>query len=154
VVSTGGQARDMIVQPLGFRSVRVDADQGFFLNEIYLDLHGGSLHQDLLDHGWATSWQDDDRTLSIISQIGAPTLRLPHDQHNEHVYNLTDKRGLVVWAEIPNLDSVSATPEFLATTQNQLLELIRQNYNHPSIVFWSVANELGSGAGPDPTQTV
>jgi beta-galactosidase len=53
VVSTGGQARDMIVQPLGFRSVRVDADQGFFLNENYLDLHGVNRHQDLLDHGWA-----------------------------------------------------------------------------------------------------
>jgi len=154
VVSTGGQARDMIVQPLGFRSVRVDADQGFFLNEIYLDLHGVSLHQDLLDHGWATSWHDDDRNFSLISEIGATAVRLAHYQHNQHVYNLTDKLGLVVWAEIPNIDSVSATPEYLATTQNQLLELIRQNYNHPSIVFWSVANELGSGAGPDPTQTV
>jgi beta-galactosidase len=56
VVSTGGQARDMIVQPLGFRSFRVDAEQGFFLNENYLDLHGVNRHQDLLDHGWATSW--------------------------------------------------------------------------------------------------
>jgi beta-galactosidase len=153
VVSTGGQARDMIAQPLGFRSVRVDADQGFFLNENYLDLHGVNRHQDLLDHGWATSRDDDDRDFSLISEIGATAVRLAHYQHNQHVYDLTDRLGFVVWAEIPNVDSVNTTPEYLATTQNQLLELICQNYNHPSIVFWSVGNELGTG-GPDPTSTV
>jgi beta-galactosidase len=154
VVSTGGQARDMIVQPLGFRSFRVDAEQGFFLNENYLDLHGVNRHQDLLDHGWAMSWGDDDRDFSLISEIGATAVRLAHYQHNQHVYDLTDRLGFVVWAEIPNVDSVNTTPEYLATTQNQLLELIRQNYNHPSIVFWSVGNELGGAGGPDPTPTV
>jgi beta-galactosidase len=152
VVSTGGQARDMIVQPLGFRSFRVDTEQGFFLNGNYLDLHGVNRHQDLLDHGWATSWDDDDRDFSLISEIGATAVRLAHYQHNQHVYDLTDRLGFVVWAEIPNIDSVNTTPEYLATTQNQLLELIRQNYNHPSIVFWSVGNELQKY--PDPTPTV
>jgi len=153
VVSTGGQARDMIVQPLGFRSVRVDADQGFFLNENYLDLHGVNRHQDLLDHGWATSGDDDVCDFSLISELGATAVRLAHYQHNQHVYDLTDRLGFVVWAEIPNLDSVNTTPGYLATTQDQLRELIRQNYNHPSIVFWSVGNELGP-AGGDPTPTV
>jgi beta-galactosidase len=150
VVSTGGQARDMIVQPLGFRSIRVDAEQGFFLNENYLDLHGVNRHQDLLDHGWVTSWDGDDRDFCLISEIGATAVRLAHYQHNEHVYDLTDKLGFVVWAEIPNVDSVNMTPEYLATTQDQLRELIRQNYNHPSIVFWSVGNELRN----NPTSTV
>jgi len=154
VVSTGGQARDMIVQPLGFRSVRVDAEQGFFLNENYLDLHGVNRHQDLLDHGWATSFDDDDRDFSLIAEIGATAVRLAHYQHNQHVYDLTDQLGLVVWAEIPNVDSVNTTTDYLATTQNQLLELIRQNYNHPSIVFWGIGNELGLGGGPDPASTV
>jgi len=154
VVSTGGQARDMIVQPLGFRSFRVDTEQGFFLNEEYLDLHGVNRHQDLLDHGWATSSGDDDRDFSLISEIGATAVRLAHYQHNQHIYDLTDKLGFVVWSEVPNVDSVNTTPEYLTTTQNQLLELIRQNYNHPSIVFWSVGNELGNGGGPDPTPTV
>jgi beta-galactosidase len=152
VVSTGGQARDMTVQPLGFRSVRVDAEQGFFLNENYLDLHGVNRHQDLLNHGWATSSDDDDRDFNLISEIGATAVRLAHYQHNQHVYGLTDRLGLVVWAEIANVDSVNTTPEYLATTQNQLLELIRQNYNHPSIVFWGIGNELG--LDPDPTSTV
>jgi beta-galactosidase len=155
VVSTGGQARDMITQPLGFRSFRVDPDQGFFLNDNYLDLHGVNRHQDLLDHGWATSWDDDDRDFALISEIGATAVRLCHYQHNQHVYDLTDRLGFVVWAEIPNVDYVNDTPDYLATTRNQLLELIRQNYNHPSIVFWSVGNELGNvGGHPDPTSTV
>jgi beta-galactosidase len=154
VVSTGGQARDMIVQPLGFRSLRVDAEHGFFLNEKYLDLRGVNRHQDLLDRGWATSSDDDDRDFSLIAGIGATAVRLAHYQHNQHVYDLTDKLGVVVWAEIPNIDSVSATPEYLATTQNQLLELVRQNFNHPSIVFWSVGNELEARSRADPTATV
>src|SRR5262245_32349436 len=154
VVSTGGQARDMIVQPLGFRSLRVDAEQGFFLNGKTLDLHGVNRHQDLLDCGWAMSSDNDDRDFGLIADVGATAIRLAHYQHNQHVYDLADKLGFVVWAEIPNINSVNATPEYLATTQNQLRELIRQNYNHPSIVFWSVGNELGARAGPDPTATV
>ena len=154
VVSTGGQVRDMIVQPLGFRSIRVDAEHGFFLNETYLDLHGVNRHQDLLDRGAATSPDDDDRDFSLIAEIGATAVRLAHYQHNNHVYDLTDRLGFVVWAEIPNIDSVNATPAYLATTQKQLLELIRQNYNHPSIAFWSVGNELGARAGADPAATV
>ena len=155
IVSTGGQSRDMVTQPLGFRSFRLDPDQGFFLNENYLDLHGVNRHQDLLNHGWATSWDDDDRDFNLISEIGATAVRLCHYQHNQHVYDVTDTRGFVVWAEIPNVDCVHGTPDYLATTQNQLLELIRQNYNHPSIVFWSVGNELGDvSCGPDPTPTV
>jgi len=154
VVSTGSQARDMVVQPLGFRSFRVDAEQGFFLNEKYLDLHGVNRHQDLLGRGWAMSSDDEQRDFSLIAEIGATAVRLAHYQHNQHVYDLTDKLGFVVWAEIPNIDSVNATPSYMATTQKQLLELIRQNYNHPSIAFWSVGNELGARAGPDPTEMV
>lgn len=108
----------------------------------------------MLDHGWATSRDDDDRDFNLIAEIGATAVRLAHYQHNQRVYDLTDQLGLVVWAEIANIDSVNTTPEYLATTQNQLLELIRQNYNHPSIVFWGIGNELGSGGGPDPTSTV
>ena len=144
----------MVVQPLGFRSFRVDAEQGFFLNEKYLDLHGVNRHQDLLGRGWAMSSDDEQRDFSLIAEIGATAVRLAHYQHNQHVYDLTDKLGFVVWAEIPNIDSVNATPSYMATTQKQLLELIRQNYNHPSIAFWSVGNELGARAGPDPTEMV
>src|SRR4029453_3897390 len=115
---------------------------------------GVNRHQDLLDRGWATSSDDDDRDFSLIAGIGATAVRLAHYQHNTHVYYLTDKLGVVVWAEIPNIDSVSATLEYLATTQNQLLELVRQNFNHPSIVFWSVGNEWGARSRADPTATV
>jgi beta-galactosidase len=144
----------MVVQPLGFRSFRVDAEQGFFLNEKYLDLHGVNRHQDLLGRGWAMSSDDEQRDFSLIAEIGATAVRLGHYQHSQHVYDLTDKLGFVVWAEIPNIDSVNATPTYMATTQKQLLELIRQNYNHPSIAFWSVGNELGARVGPDPTEMV
>ena len=46
----------------------------------------------------------------VIAEIGATAVRLAHYQHKQHVYDLTDRLGFVVWAEIPNIDSVKATP--------------------------------------------
>jgi len=59
-------------------------------------------------------------------------------------YNLADERGLVVWAEVPLVNDTTASAAFTANAEQQLRELIRQNYNHPSIVFWSIGNEQGS----------
>src|SRR5262249_24991814 len=80
VVSTGSQARALVVQPLGLQTFRVDAEQGFFLNEKNLDLHGVNRHQDLLGRGWAMSSDDEQRDFSLIAEIGATAVRLAHYQ--------------------------------------------------------------------------
>jgi beta-galactosidase len=140
-VTSGGHAVDVVREPLGLRSFGFDANQGFSLNGAPLNLHGVNRHQDRQDRGWALSSRDHDEDMALIRELGANAVRLAHYQHSQYFYDLCDKYGLVVWAEIPVVNSAGTGP-FVDNAKQQLSELIRQSGNHPSIVTWSVANEL------------
>ncbi|HTA18606.1 MAG TPA: glycoside hydrolase family 2 TIM barrel-domain containing protein [Polyangia bacterium] len=140
-VTTGGRVVDAVTEPLGLRRIDFDAGAGFALNGAPLDLHGVNRHQDRQDKGWAISPRDQDEDMAILRELGANAVRLAHYQHSQYFYDLCDKYGLVVWAEIPVINSAGAGP-FVDNAKQQLAELIRQSGNHPSIVTWSVANEL------------
>jgi len=146
----GTAISDSVTVPLGLRSFGLDAQAGFSLNGDHLDLHGINKHQDHKDKGWAIADSDTDADFAIIKELGATAIRLAHYQHAQHTYDVTDKLGIVVWAETPVVNRINDTPEFAANAEQQLIELIRQNYNHPSIVFWSVGNEVLLRAGPNP----
>ena len=141
-----GTILDRVSQPLGFRDVKFDADRGFFLNGEHLFLKGVSMHQDRPVKGWAISHADQSQDFDLLQDLGANAVRLAHYQHDEYSYDSADSRGIVVWAEIPLVNKVSfdgspANPALTANARQQLTELIRQNYNHPSIVVWSLGNE-------------
>jgi beta-galactosidase len=145
--SATGAILDRVSEPLGLRSFKFDADRGFFLNGEHLALHGASMHQDRPVKGWAISAQDQKQDFDLLQELGGNVVRLAHYQHDQYSYELADARGIVTWAEIPLVNKVSwdGTPANAALTANarqQLTELIRQNYNHPSIVQWSVGNEI------------
>ncbi|MDX3645472.1 glycoside hydrolase family 2 protein, partial [Streptomyces sp. MB09-02B] len=142
VTGGGDTITDVVTERLGLRSLAVDADTGFHLNGSHLHLHGVNLHQDRAAKGWAISDADHTQDLDLISEIGANAIRMAHYQHDQKDYNLADERGMIVWAEIPLVDIVTDSAAFTTSTQNQLRELIRQNYNHPSIAFWGIGNEL------------
>jgi beta-galactosidase len=146
----GTTVADSVTVPLGVRSFSLDPQTGFSLNGSYLDLHGVNKHQDHKDKGWAITDADTDADFAIIKEIGSTAVRLAHYQHAQHTYDVADRSGLVVWAETPVVNRINDTPEFAANAELQLIELIRQNYNHPSIVFWSVGNEVLLRAGPSP----
>jgi beta-galactosidase len=76
--------------------------------------------------------------------MGVTGVRLVHYQHSQSFLESADREGLLVWAELTQIDHVNATPEYHENIRQQLLELIRQNYNHPSIFVWSLYNELNS----------
>ncbi|WCN79573.1 glycoside hydrolase family 2 protein [Micromonospora sp. LH3U1] len=135
---------DVVTEPLGLRTFAVDADTGFTLNGRELDLHGVNLHQDRAGAGWAVNDAQHTQDFDLVREIGATTVRLAHYQHDQKAYQLADERGLVVWAEIPLVDNITDSAAFRANTRQQLTELIRQNYNHPSIVFWGIGNEQRS----------
>jgi len=137
---------DSVEQPLGLRYYRVDPDKGFFLNGQPLRLQGVSKHQDRRDKGWAISEADLDEDISIIKELGANVVRCAHYQHSDYFYSLCDRAGILVWAEIPQVNQIHDTPEFENCSRNQLLDLIRQNINHPSIFAWSLFNEIGPGS--------
>jgi beta-galactosidase len=135
---------DTVVQPLGLRFYSVDPDKGFFLNGLPYPLHGVDRHQDYMNKGWAISEADMDQDISLLKELGATVVRCAHYQHRDYFYSQCDKAGILVWAEIPQVNVVRDTPEFENTSCNQLLDLIRQNINHPSIFAWSLGNEIGS----------
>ncbi|MFM2082930.1 MAG: hypothetical protein RL380_1621 [Verrucomicrobiota bacterium] len=140
---------DSVEQPLGLRSFRVDPDHGFFLNDQPYHLHGVNRHQDRPDKGWALSAADQDEDMALLKELGATAVRCAHYQHSEYFYSACDRAGILVWAEIPLVDSVTNTAQFAETSRNQLLDLIRQNVNHPAIFCWSLFNELRPNH-PDP----
>ena len=157
VRSSRGAILDQVTQPLGLRTEAFDPDKGFFLNGQHLLLHGAAMHQDRPVKGWAISRADQEQDFNYLIDMGGNTVRLAHYQHDQASYEIADARGVVVWAEIPLVNQVSfdGTPASAALTANatqQLLELIHQNYNHPSIVVWSIANEVDlratSSSGP------
>ena len=145
-----GMLTDSVTQPLGVRSVSLDPVTGFHLNGQYLDLHGVNKHQDHKDKGWAISDADTDADFAIIKELGATFVRLAHYQHAQHTYDVADRLGTVVWAEMPLVNRINDTPQFAANAEQQLVDEIRQNYNHPSIAFWSYGNETLLRTGPDP----
>jgi beta-galactosidase len=147
VRSIQGRDLDQVVQPLGLRELKFDSNKGFFLNGEHLFLKGASMHQDRPLKGWATSLADQAQDFDLLREMGGNAVRLAHYQHDQYSYELADALGIVVWAEIPlvnkvSFDGSSASPELTANARQQLIELIRQNYNHPSIAVWSIANEI------------
>lgn len=146
----GERVVDVVQQPLGFRYFNVDANKGFFLNGRPYDLHGVCMHQDWQDHGWALTAAHMDTNFMFIKEIGATAVRLSHYQHNDYTYDLADRDGVVLWTEIPLVNRITESPAFYASAKQQLIELIRQHYNHPSVMFWGVFNEITMKAGPSP----
>ena len=132
----------------GCRSFRIDPQEGFFLNGRSYPLRGVSRHQDRLDMGWAITKAEHEEDMELIAEVGANTIRLAHYQHDQHFYDLCDKYGMVVWAEIPYISRHLFNGHENAVSQ--MKELIAQNYNHPSIVVWGLSNEITmQGEEPD-----
>jgi len=139
--TVAGTVTDTVTQPLGLRAVTIDANTGMFLNGAHLSLHGVNRHQDVLDRGWAIGDADQVRDFDLMDEMGVNALRTAHYQQDQKVYSLADERGYLVWAEIPLVNTITNSAAFTANAAQQLRELIRQNYNHPSIVFWGIGNE-------------
>ncbi|MCX5214728.1 glycoside hydrolase family 2 protein [Kitasatospora sp. NBC_00240] len=142
--AAAGRVTDVVTEPLGLRSFGFDSTGAFSLNGKRLGLHGVNLHQDRAGVGWAESDTDHAQDFALIREVGANAVRMAHYQHDQKDYDLADAAGLVVWAEVPLVNGVTNSAAFTASTQSQLRELIRQNYNHPSIVFWGIGNEQRS----------
>lgn len=139
-----------MIQPLGFRYYRVDPSSGFYLNGKPYDLHGVSRHQDRLDKGWAVGNAEHLEDFNLIKEMGSTAVRLAHYQQAQYFYDLGDQNGMVVLTEIPLVNKVSISPAFYENAKQQLIELVRQNFNHPSILFWGIGNEIEPS--PDPNE--
>ncbi|MFS0880589.1 glycoside hydrolase family 2 TIM barrel-domain containing protein [Metabacillus niabensis] len=137
---------DELKIPFGVRYYHIDPNLGLFLNGKNVRLNGVARHQDRKDMGWALTHQEHEEDMQLIKEIGANSIRLAHYQHDQYFYDLCDREGMVVWAEIPFITQMSQTDLTGENAKSQMVELIRQNFNHPSILFWGIQNEIQIGS--------
>jgi beta-galactosidase len=136
---------DKVSQKFGIKTFAIDGDKGFILNNKEYRLNGVSKHQEWEQVGPAVSDENLVADMDLIDEIGAASLRLSHYQHSDKTYELADEKGLLVWSEIPFVHDWSSREG--GNANQQLKELILQNYNHPSIFAWGLWNEVRSWNG-------
>ena len=139
----GGGVIDEISDRFGVREFYFDSERGFFLNGEHVKMKGVSRHQDWEGIGNALTYDEHKKDIDLIKEVGANSIRLAHYQHDEKFYDLCDETGFLVWAEIPVISKFSKKKQDQA--KFMLEELIKQNFNHPSIFCWSIANEISIG---------
>ena len=144
-----GKVVDEVTQQTGFRYFSVDKEKGFFLNGKHLDLHGFCRHDGVKGKGSALVQSDYQRDMEIIMESGATGMRLVHYPHGEPIYNLCDKQGICLWTELPLVGpggykyaGYIDNPDLKEHGRQVAKELVYQKYNHPSIFFWGLFNEL------------
>lgn len=159
-LSYEGKVIDRIVQPLGLRFYHVNAEDGFFLNGEYLKLRGVCRHQDRSEIGNALRYAHHREDVDIMLEMGVNALRLSHYPQDKVFHDMLDEAGIISWAEIPFIGpggyldrGFVDSPSFRENGKEQLKELIRQHYNHPSICFWGLYNELKT-YGDNPVEYV
>ncbi|EKN17482.1 hypothetical protein HMPREF1076_01392 [Parabacteroides goldsteinii CL02T12C30] len=135
-----GQVIDEMVQPLGLRKYEIIAGKGFYLNGEKYPMYGVTRHQDWWGLGSALKNENHDFDLATIMDVGATTVRFAHYQQSDYLYSRCDSLGLIIWAEIPFVNRV--TGQEAENCRNQLREMIRQSFNHPSIYVWGLHNEV------------
>ncbi len=144
-LSLGEEVIDESSTRFGVRTIVFDQDRGCILNGKAIKLKGVSRHQDRENLGNALTYDHIKEDIELIKEVGSNSIRLAHYQQNQIIYDLADENGILVWAEIPVISRWAEKK--LENAKSQLVELINQNYNHPSIFCWGVQNEITIGGG-------
>jgi beta-galactosidase len=151
-----GKPIDRAGDRVGFRWYRFEPHGPFFLNGERLLIRGTQRHEDDVGVGGALPVASHRRDLAEIKAMGANFVRLAHYPQHPEVYRAADSLGLLVWDELPWDRGGVGGEEWRARTRRLLREQIRQNSNHPSIILWSLGNEVQDliepqNAGDTPT---
>lgn len=145
----GNHLKDRVVQRTGFRYFSVDHERGFFLNGEYLNLYGFCRHEDAVGRASALLPEDYEMDMELIKESGATAMRLAHYPHAEPMYDLSDENGIILWTEIPMcgpggqaFTGFVNTEGYKDNARLAVKELVYQKFNHPSICFWGICNEI------------
>lgn len=140
----GDMVLDQVQTRFGVRSFKMDREQGFSLNGKPYPLRGTNIHQDTEGRATALTRADYEKDYEIVRELGCNFVRLAHYPHNDIAFDLCDSLGLVVQTEIPwvNVCGERAEPAYFENLHSQMTEMIQNLYNHPSIIFWGMFNEV------------
>ncbi|MFD1469611.1 sugar-binding domain-containing protein [Hymenobacter caeli] len=158
-LAVAGRPTDEVTEEVGVRSIRFDADQGFFLNGQNLKLKGVCIHDDAGALGVAVPPEVWERRLRTLKEGGCNALRLSHNPHADYLYALCDRLGLLVmdeafdeweigknkWVEGWNVGTPSqagAHEFFKEWADRDLRDMVLRNRNRPSVIMWSIGNEI------------
>ncbi|MCF7974721.1 MAG: DUF4982 domain-containing protein [Phycisphaerae bacterium] len=151
--------------PFGIRTIRFDADQGFFLNDRSLKLKGVCLHHDAGSVGAAVPDQVLERRLRLMKALGANAIRSSHNPPAPELLDLCDRIGLLVKDEA--FDEFTPPKNKWVAGRNQgqpsrfgygevfsewsvrdMEDLVRRDRNHPCVILWSIGNEIDYANDP------
>ncbi|MEM0993999.1 MAG: glycoside hydrolase family 2 TIM barrel-domain containing protein, partial [Bacteroidota bacterium] len=138
----GNTKIDEKTERLGYRWYEFEANGGFFLNGERLLLRGTHRHEEHAGYGAAMTNAMHRKDIEQMKDLGVNFLRLGHYPQDPEVYKTCDELGIIVWDELPWCRGGMGGETWKENTENLLTEQIIQNYNHPSIFFWSLGNEI------------
>jgi len=140
-LSLEGKQIDKYFNNIGYRWYEFKEHGAFYLNGERLLLRGTHRHEELSGFGNALSDSIHRNDIKMIKEMGANFVRLAHYPQAPEVYRACDELGLLVWDENPWCRGGVGPIEWQENTKNIFKEMIIQNYNHPSIILWSIGNE-------------
>lgn len=142
ITDENGRLLDVITNPLGFRWFSFDAEKGFFLNGAPCKLVGASRHQDYKDMGNAVPDDLAVQDMVLLKKMGGNFLRVAHYPQDPSVMKACDSLGLLASVEIPIVNEITDTDSFYRNCEQMQVEMIRQSFNHPSVIMWCYMNEV------------
>lgn len=149
-----GKLLDKVSSKFGFRYFEMTPDRGFFLNGRPYPLRGVAIHQDMEGRASALTKKHYDSDYAIVKELGANFVRLAHYPHNDYAFDICDSLGIIVQTEIPwvNVCGEKATQLYFYNIRSMATEMVNNLFNHPSIVFWGMWNELDTWGNEDKLQ--
>jgi beta-galactosidase len=141
-VWTGGQMVDDITTPFGIRRIRWDSKKGLFLNDRPTVLKGVCIHHDLGCLGSAFNKRAMQRRLEVLKSMGCNAIRSSHNPPASGLLDLCDQMGILVIDEAFDRWGGRNYPTFKETWPEDLESMLLRDRNHPSVILWSVGNEV------------
>ena len=146
-LSQGGRVVDRYETPLGIRTFRFDVDKGFFLNGKPVKIRGTCNHHDLGSLGAAVNTRALERQLEILKGMGVNGLRTSHNPPAPELLDLADRMGFIVMDEAFDMWKIAKTKydyhlDWDEWHKRDLEDMVLRDRNHPSVIIWSIGNEV------------
>lgn len=158
-VIVDGRVKDVTVNPFGIRTLSFSAEKGFLLNGRSIKLHGGCVHHDDGVLGSATIDRAEERKIELLKANGFNAIRCSHNPPSEKFLETCDRLGMLVVDESFDHWEKEKNPNdyhrfFDAWWKMDFSSMILRDRNHPSVILWSVGNEIWERAEPSGTRIV
>jgi beta-glucuronidase len=126
----------------GIREIKVDGKY-IFLNKKRVFLKGASLHEELMPFGRTIPYEERENDIKSMKSLGFNALRTAHYSHDEDLIEIADKEGMLILEEIPVYWACNfKSNDTFHTAAKMMRNLIKRDINHPSVIWWSVGNEI------------